>query len=108
MSKVKFTIEGEEIITVVNETEMTDNFVNRLIRTFIDLGWIITEVKTVGFFEIGLENTVHIEFELTENDGNVEPYSLDEDSFNHILSDDERFEPTKKIGYVGMSNVSKA
>lgn len=109
MSKVKFVVEGEVVTEVVNETEMSDNFVNRLIRTFIDLGWIITEVKTVGFFEIGMENTVHIEFELTETDGNVEPYELDEDSFNHIMSDEESFiEPTKKIGYQGMSNVSKA
>jgi len=108
MSKVKFVVEGEVVTEVVNETKLSDEFVNRLIRTFIDLGWIITEVKTVGWFELTENDSVHIEFELTENDGNVEPYQLDEDDFVHLMTDDEPIEPIKRVGFVGMSNVSKA
>ena len=104
MNKVLFSIEGQEINTVVNQSKMSDEFVNRLIRTFIDLGWIITEVKTEGWFEMKDEDTVHLEYNLQEIDGNVQSYDLDEDTFVHLMTDDE---PTKKIGFVGMSNVSR-
>lgn len=107
MKIVYFTLEGEKIVNVMNLTDMSDEFVNRLIRTFVDLGWIITEVMTVGSFEMTGDNTVKIEFNLTEFDGNVETYEFEEDSFVHLLTDDEPEKP-KVMGYRGMSNVSQA
>jgi hypothetical protein len=73
----------------------------------MDLGWIMTEVKTMGFFTMSDEDTVHIEFELTESDGEVTPYELDEDSFCHLLTDEVEETP-KPMGYKTMSNVSQA
>jgi len=108
MKTVFFIIEGENIVKVINRSNMTIDLVNSLLRTFIDLGWIMTEVKTVGFFQLEEDDSsVHIKMKLTENDGNVEVYELDEDNFSSLLVLDE-IEPTKKIGYQGMSNVSKA
>ena len=52
------------------------------------------------------DDTVHIEFELTENDGNVDSYELDEDNFGHLLVEDEPEQPKKMIGF--MSNLSNA
>jgi hypothetical protein len=108
MKTVQFVLDGEKIVNVVNNTDMSDEFVNRLISTFIDLGWIITEKSTVGYFEMKDNDTVHIVFQLTENDGNIEPYELEEDSFSHLLTDDEPEQVPQKIGYRGMSNVSQA
>jgi hypothetical protein len=108
MKNIQFVLDGENLVNVVNNTDMSDEFVNRLLRTFIDLGWIITEKSTVGYVEFTDTDSVHIVYQLTENDGNIEPYELDEDSFMGLLNDDEPIEPTKTIGYQGMSNVSKA
>jgi len=108
MKNIQFVLDGENLVNVVNNTDMSDEFVNRLLRTFIDLGWIITEKSTVGFINFTDTDSVHIEFQLTENDGNIEPYELDEENFIHLMTDDEPIEPTKKVGFVGMSNVSKA
>ena len=103
---IQFVVDGENLVNVVNNTDMSDEFVNRLLRTFIDLGWIITEKSTVGYVEFNDTDSVHIVFQLTENDGNIEPYELDEDTFMGLLTDDEPIEPSKKVGF--MSNLSKA
>lgn len=107
MKNIQFVLDGDNLVNVVNNTDMSDEFVNRLLKTFIDLGWIITEKSTVGYVEFTDTDSVHIVFQLTENDGNIEPYELDEDSFMGLLSDDnEPIEPSKKIGF--LSNLSKA
>lgn len=108
MKTVQFVLDGENLVNVVNKTDMSDEFVNRLIRTFIDLGWIITEKSTVGYFEMIDNDSVHIVYQLTENDGNIESYEFDEDTFSHLLTDDEPEQTPKRMGYVGLSNVSKA
>ena len=108
MKNIQFVLDGENLVNVVNNTDMSDEFVNRLLKTFIDLGWIITEVSTVGYVEFPNNDSVHIVFQLTETDGNVEPYEFDEDSFMDVLSEDEPEQPKKVIGYRGMSNVSQA
>jgi len=104
MNKVKFTVVGEEVTEVINNTEMSNEYVNRLIRTFIDLGWIITEVKTEGWFEMITDNCVSFSYVLSENDGNEQPYDLEESDFIHLLTDEEPIE-VKKIGYQCMSNL---
>ena len=106
MNKVTFRIIGEVVVEIINDTKFSDEHIDRLVKTFIDLGWIITEVKTEGFFELTDNDSVHIEFQLTENDGNVEPYELDEDNFSPIMESDEVVVTTKKVGF--MSNLSKA
>ena len=106
MNKVTFRIIGEVVVEIINDTKFSDEHIDRLVKTFIDLGWIITEVKTEGFFELNDNDSVHIEFQLTENDGNVEPYELDEDNFSPLMESDEVVTTTKKIGF--MSNLSKA
>jgi len=107
MKTVFFIIEGENIVKVINRSIMTSELVNSLLRTFIDLGWIITEVKTVGYFQLEEDDSsVHIKMKLTENDGNVEVYELDEDNFSSLLEPSEIIESTKKVGF--MSNLSKA
>jgi hypothetical protein len=103
---IQFVLDGENLVNVVNNTDMSDEFVNRLLNTFIDLGWIITEKSTVGYVEFNDTESVHIVFQLTENDGNIEPYELDEDNFLGLLTDDEPIEPAKKIGFI--SNLSNA
>lgn len=107
MKVVYFTLQGEQIVNVMNLTDMSDDFVKRLIKTFVDLGWIVCEVMTVGSFEMTTENSVKIEYNLTEFDGNVETYEFEEDSFVHLLTDEEP-EQRKVMGYRGMSNVSQA
>lgn len=108
MKNIQFVLDGENLVNVVNNTDMSDEFVNRLLRTFIDLGWIIVEKSTVGYVEFTDTDSVHIVFQLTENDGNIEPYEFDEDSFMGMFTDDEPEQPQKVIGYRGMSNVSQA
>lgn len=107
MKNIQFVLDGENLVNVVNNTDMSAEFVNRLLRTFIDLGWIITEKSTVGYVEFTDTDSVHIVFQLTENDGTIEPYELCEDSFMGMLSDDSPLEPTKiPVGF--LSNLSKA
>lgn len=107
MKTVFFVLEGDKIVRVFNYSNMTNELVDSLLRTFIDLGWIITEVKTVGYFILPEDDSyVKIKFNLTENDGNVEPYELEEDNFS--LSNEEPEEKPKVMGYRGMSNVSQA
>ena len=108
MKNIQFVLDGENLVNVVNNTDMSDEFVNRLLRTFIDLGWIITEKSTVGYVEFTDTDSVHIVYQLTENDGSIVPYELDEDTFMDSLTDDEPEQPQKVIGYRGMSNVSQA
>lgn len=108
MKTVFFIIEGENIVKVINRSIMSSELVDSLLRTFIDLGWIITEVKTVGYFQLeDDDSSVHIKMKLTESDGNVEVYEIDEDNFSPLLEPCE-VESTKKVGFVGMSNVSRA
>ena len=87
MSRATFRIIGEVVVEIINETEKSDSFIDRLVKTFIDLGWIITEVKTEGFFEFTETDSVHIVFQLTESDGNIEPYEIYEDTFMGLLTD---------------------
>jgi hypothetical protein len=104
MGNVKFTVVGEEVTEVINSTEMSVELVNKIMRTFIDLGWLMTEVKTEGTFELVDEDGVKFDYVLTENDGNEEPYEFEESGFVHLLVDDEPIED-RKIGYKFMSNL---
>lgn len=106
MKNIQFVLDGENLVNVVNNTDMSDNFVNRLLRTFIDFGWIITEKSTVGYVNFTDTDSVHIVFQLTENDGEITPYELDEDTFMDSMTEDEPIEPIKKVGF--MSNLSNA
>jgi hypothetical protein len=108
MKTVFFIIEGENIVKVINRSVMSSEEVNHLIRTFMDLGWIVTEVKTVGYFQLNEEeSSLHIRMKLTEGDGNVETYEVDESNFSELLEPCEVVE-RKPMGFVGMSNVSRA
>lgn len=110
MKTVFFIIEGEKIVKVFNRSIMTNELVDSLLHVFIDLGWIITEVKTVGYFQLEEDDSsVKIKFRLTEESGNVDTYELEEDNFSSLLKFDEEVkEMVKTVGYQGMSNVSKA
>ncbi len=107
MKTVFFIIEGDKIVKVINRSIMTNELIDSFLKVFIDLGWIITEVKTVGYFQLAEDDSsVKIKFKLTENDGNVDVYELEEDNFSSSLNFDEVVESTKKIGF--MSNLSQA
>lgn len=108
MKNIQFVLDGENLVNVVNNTDMSDEYVNRLLKTFIDLGWIIVEKSTVGYVEFTDTDSVHIVYQLTEYDGNIEPYEFDEDSFSNLLTDNEPEQTPKRIGFIGMSNVSQA
>lgn len=103
MKKVSFVIVGEEVLSVNNNSDMSIEFVNRLIRTFIDLGWIMTGIKTEGWFELITDDSVKFSYVLNDHDGE-EPYHFEETDFVHLLTDDEPVE-VKKIGFKCMSNL---
>ena len=103
MKKVNFIIVGEEIEEVINNSDMSVEFVNRLIRTFMDLGWIMTGIKTEGWFDMVTDNSVKFSYVLNDHDGEC-PYDLEESDFVHLLVDDEPV-VAKKIGYQFMSNL---